>query len=228
MQNRWLEWSPPSLCGFDFGITEALGLGAAAAGAGEAAAVGSTLGGGLATAAASSPAWLPSLSTIGTVASIGGTLLQANAQADNSAYNAAIARNEAAALAQKANEDAAAGERVTISRARQTGLALSRSQALAAASGTDALSPDIINSEEQIAQQGGYNALSSLYEGLARSRSDTYQSTIDLFKASQIERAAPLAIGGTVLSGLSNFIDRRSRLKYYTTSGDSPLSFGLA
>lgn len=180
------------------------------------------------TAAPAAASWLPTLGEVGAVAGLGGTVLSAKAQADNAAYQSAVARSEAAALAQKANEDAAAGERGETTQLRRTQLAESRAQAVGAASGTEATSPDILTTEGQIAGQGTFNALSALYEGQTRSRSDDYQGAIDLFKADQYDRAAPLAVGGTVLTGLSSFIDKRARLKYYTTSGDNPLSFGLA
>lgn len=217
-------------------IPAAIGLTAAEAGAGAAAAsAGATvLGGagetallasaGIPAVAASS---LPSLSTIGTVAGVGGTLLSAKGGLDNASYQAAVQRAEAAALAQKANQDAAAGEQQQIARARTTELALSRAQALGAASGTDATSPDILTTEGRIAQQGSYNSASALYDGLAKARTDTYQGDIDLFNANRTQAGAPLAATGTILQGLSGFVDKRSRLKYFTAGGgDNFFGFG--
>lgn len=222
------EYEPPSLC--HTGIEELVGLGAV--GAGEAAAAGTAAATAAETAGAfgswsalaeagTAASALPSLSTIGTVASVGGTLLQVGAQQQEAAYQQAVAKNQALALKQKANEDAAAAERQQIAQERKMGLVLSRQRAVAASSGTDALSPDIVGNELRTVQQGEYNALSSLYEGLSASRSDQYQADIDLFKARQIGRSLPYAIGGTLLSGISNYADRSARLRYFSSSGGS-------
>jgi hypothetical protein len=159
------------------------------------------------------------LAIAGTVGSLGGTLLSAKASSDQADYQAQVQRANAEALKQQANTDAAAAERVQITRGRQTELALSRAQALAAGSGTSATSPDVLNTEGQIAQQGEYNAQSAFYEGQARARSDTYQANIDLFNANRIQSAAPLTAAGTLLSGISGAASNLARLKYYSLSG---------
>jgi hypothetical protein len=226
MFDRWLEWTPPSLCHLDFGATE-IALASAALAAPE--------GGLLAavpavTTAALSPAAVAgagagilgtglTLGDVGAIAGAGGTLLSAKSGLDQADYQAAVQRANAQALKDQANTDAAAAERAQITRNRQTQLVQSRAQALAAGSGTDATSPDVLNTEQQIAGQGTYNALSALYEGQSRARSDQYQSQIDLYNANRIESAAPLTAGGTLLSGISNFAQNRVRLKSYTLGG---------
>lgn len=221
----------------DFGITEGLALLASTAAeaapeaiAATGAAEGATgVGAAAAGTAAAGGSLLPSLGTIGTVASVGGTLLTAKAGLDNADYQAAVARSEAAALKQKANEDAAAAERSQITQNKKTELVQSRLRALAADSGTDATSPDILTTSGRIAGQGEYNALSSLYEGQSRARSDTYQADIDLFKADRTDAAAPLAATGTILGGISSFADKRARLKYFTSGGgENFFGFGAA
>ena len=132
-------------------------------------------------------------------------------------------------MRQKSNEDAAAAERAQIEQERKTGLILSRARALGAASGTQASSPDLVTNEARIAQQGEYNALSSLYEGQAASRADQYQANIDLFRGQRAGAAVLPAVGGTILSGISNFADRRARLRLFTASGgQNYLGFGSA
>jgi hypothetical protein len=102
----------------------------------------------------------------------------------------------------------------------------SRLRALAADSGTDATSGDILATSGRIAQQGEYNAQSALYEGLARQRSDTFQSDINLFKANQIASAGPLNAAGTILSGIGSFADRRLTRRLYAAGGDANFGFG--
>jgi hypothetical protein len=232
VSGRLCEYCAPGTCGFDFGIGEAaLASSVLAAPAVEGTALATTALAPAALAAVpavAAPAAAAAstglfgtgigLSELGTIASIGGTLLQVKGGLDNAAYQSAVARAEAAALKQKANEDAAAGQRVQGTRERQTALVQSRARALAAASGTDAASPDIINNEGQIARQGEYNALSALYEGQSKAAADNYQADIDLFRAKRIEAGAPLAAGGTLLSGISSIANSRLRRNYLLDS----------
>jgi len=223
----------------DFGIGEALaaiGLGSgAAAGTGVGLATGvadlaATAGAGVGAltgvgdlAAVAAPAasfTLPSLGTIGTVASVAGTALSAKAGLTNAQYQEEVEESNAQALTAKADQDTAAGEQTEIARQRQTQLALSRDQAFAAGSGGSATSPTTLDIEGQVAQQGTYNALSGLYAGQSAARSDAQQAAIDLFQAKNIGNAAPVAAAGTILSGLSSFVNNRARLNYFTTTGD--------
>lgn len=226
------EYEPPSLCHTGIETLFAVGAGAAeAAAAGTAAAVtaaevGTTAAvlGSWSPLAAAAPAAasfaLPSLSTLGTVASVAGTGLQVLAQGDQAAYEEAVAKNNAASLRIKAGEEAAAAQRRQITAERQTGLLTSRARALAADSGTLATSPTEIENEAKIAQYGEYNALSSLYEGLAASRADNFQADIELFKAKRVASAAPIAQGATLLSGLSSFATRKAVLKEFARDPD--------
>ena len=224
MPRRWLDYEPPSLCHFDFGIGEtlaAVGLGAGAEAAALPAEVAAT-GGLYAAGEAASAGILGTgidLGTVGTVASIGGTLLSAKAQMDQADYAKKVAAIEAQNLRDKSNQDAAAGEQAQIQQNRKTDLVLSRARALSAGSGTSATSGDVLNTESQIAGQGNYNALTALYEGQAAARSDNQQADIALFRGQQAEAALPYQVGGTILSGISNFATNRARLKYYSLGG---------
>jgi hypothetical protein len=159
------------------------------------------------------------LSEIGTAAGVIGSGVQAIGALNQNSSAATQQRYEAALLKQKADQDAAAGEQVAIGRQRQTQLALSRTQALAAASGGSATDPGVLTLEQQTAGQGEYNSESAIYTGQAQSRADELQAQIDLFKARQYDIAGPLAAGGSILSGISSFADRRSRIRYFS-SGD--------
>lgn len=229
---RWLEYEPPGLC--HTGLETLFGLGTAAAvtdiaggaglatlvGAGEAtlplaAGVVPTLGATTiaeATGAAATGAGIAGTGIgIGDVLSGAGTLISMKSGMDNAAYQAAVAKAEAEALKQRANEEAAAGQRAAETKRRQAALVGSRARALAASSGTLATDPTEVNLEEDIAGQGEYNALSALYEGMAAARSSQFQADINLFKARRTSAAAPWAAAGTLFSGLSGMLDRRSR-----------------
>lgn len=216
------EYEPPSLCHTGIETLFALGAGEVAA-AGAAAATAAEIGTGAAVLGSWSPlaAAAPAasgifgtgigLSEIGTVAGLAGSGLQAIGQMQQADYEAEVAKNQAEALRIRAGEETAAAQRRQIAEERKAGLISSRARALAASSGTDATSPTQVDLESDIAGQGQYNALSSLYEGLAESRASNYQADIELFKSRRIRSAVPLAVGGTLLSGLSSFASRRAR-----------------
>jgi hypothetical protein len=148
------------------------------------------------------PGMCHELGTLLTVASIGGTAISAISQLNQADYQADVLRYQAEVAKNKANEEAAAGQRAAITQDRKGELLQSRARAVAASSGTLATSPTQIDLEQQISAQGGYNAMSALYEGMSASRASTDQANIDLFRANSIESAAPLAAFGTVLSGV--------------------------
>lgn len=232
------DFRPKSSC--DTGIETLFALGAGEVAAGTAAAgltaaeVGTAAATGFATGAGSALAGAApavaassgilgtglSLGELGTVASVAGTGLQVLAQGNQAAYEESVAKRNAEALRIKAGEETAAAQRRQIMEQRRAGLLTSRARALAADSGTLATSPTEVENEARIAGQGEYNALSSLYEGLAAARADNAQADIDLFRAGRIRAAAPLAQGATLLSGLTNFADRKARMKLFTSSGD--------
>lgn len=233
-----LEYEPPGIChGFDLGVGELLGgaallggteaaaapleLGAAGIGAAEAGAGAAGFGSTIASTAASTGILGSGigLGDIGAVTSVGGTLLSAKAQMDQADYAKKVAALEAQGLRDKANQDAAAGEQAQIQQNRKTELVLSRARSLAASSGTSANSGDVVNTEAQIAGQGNYNALTALYEGQAAARSDNQQADIALFRGQQAGAALPYQVGGTLLSGISNFATNRARLRYYSLGG---------
>lgn len=165
-------------------------------------------------------AYLPSLGTIGTVSSIAGTGISAISGMRNAEYQAAVARAQAAGLKQKADQEAAAGEQSAIQRQRQSDYVQSQYRARSASSGATPTGAD--TTLEDIAGQGQYNTLASLYQGLTASAADRRQADIDLFGATNIEGAAPIAAAGTVLAGLSSFADKRARQQYYIRTGADP------
>lgn len=167
------------------------------------------------------------IAEVGALVSLGGTLLGAKSAMDQGKYQQQVAQVQADELRNKANQDAAAAQRAAITDQRKTDLVLSRARAVAAASGTEATSGDVLTTEGQIAQQGAYNALSSLYTGSAKARTDEYQAGIDLYAGNEARRAAPLAATGTILSGLSNSLTNRAQLRLYSDTGKSPYLTGL-
>lgn len=144
---------------------------------------------------------IAALPAIGAIGSLVGTGISAIGGMQQAGYEEAVARNQEILNRQKANEDAALGQRAAITESRKTRLAQSALVARAAASGTDATSPSTVDLSQDIVQQGGYNALSALYDGMAKSRADLAQADIDLFNQKRIRSAAPLTAAGTLIGG---------------------------
>ncbi len=101
-----------------------------------------------------------------------GTVLSASAQSQ--AADAAVAQGQAQKQALdyqarsmdvKAGQDRAAAQRGAIGERRKEDLILSRSQAVAAASGAGASDPTVLNNEGFIVREGELGALTDLYRG---------------------------------------------------------------
>ena len=101
---------------------------------------------------------IPYIAGAATVLSAAGAIKQGQDQAFQAAQQAAALRNQA-------NADEAAAQRTAIQSRREAQYALSRGQALAAASGAGATDPTVVNVLGQIKGEGEYHALTALYEG---------------------------------------------------------------
>lgn len=112
--------------------------------------------------AALAPA-LPFVSAALGVVSAIGTIASGNAQ--NKAYGYQAAQAE-----QAAGQERATAQRAAIEERRAAKFALSKGQAVAAASGTDPLSVSTVDIQEDLAAQGEYNAMSQLFAGEERAR----------------------------------------------------------
>jgi hypothetical protein len=156
---------------------------------------------------------------LGVIASIGGTIMSMRGQQQQADYQEAVARNNAIALKQKANEDAAIGQRAAATESRKADLVQSRARSLGAASGTAVASPTQLNIEAGIAGQGDYNALSALYEGMSRSRASNQQADLELFKADRIDAARPIQTMSGLFSGASSLARGVSSMGGSDTAG---------
>jgi hypothetical protein len=143
---------------------------------------------------------------IGPLLSVGGMAMDMAGKSQQADYQEAVARNNAIALQQKANEEAAIGQRAAATESRKSDLVQSRARSLGAASGTAVASPSQLNIEAGIAGQGDYNALSALYEGMSRSRASEHQADLELFKADRISDAAGTQQMASLFSGANNLM----------------------
>lgn len=114
------------------------------------------------------------------------------------------AQQQAAALRNQANADAAASDRQAIQQRRQSGYLQSRVQALAAASGAGATDPTVLSIQGQIAGEGEYHALTSLYEGSTSSENLRAQSQAAINAGQSAARAGVLKGIATPLVGATS------------------------
>lgn len=115
---------------------------------------------------------------------------------------------EAAQYARQAGESRATSQRAAEEERRKARLAISRSRAVAAASGAGATDPTVVNLEGGIAEQGEYNALTRLYEGESQARG--YETAGDFAVAEGDAKASGYRTQAfsSVLSGGSSLYDR--------------------
>lgn len=146
----------------------------------------------------------PMMPVLGVVSSIGGMAMKMMGDQQQAAYQQAVARNNAIALRQKANEEAAVGQREAITEGRKAASVASRARALGAASGTAVASPTQVNIEAGIGAQGESNAMTALWEGMSKAQSADYQADIELFRGKQIAAAQPLQTMSTLISGVGS------------------------
>jgi len=111
------------------------------------------------------------------------------------------AESQAIQLKNQANADEASAQRSAITSRRQANYAISRGQALAAASGAGASDPTIASVLGNIAGQGEYNALTQLYEGDTEGGNARSNATAAINEGNAYQRAGFLKGISTVLTG---------------------------
>lgn len=116
---------------------------------------------------------------------------------------------EAGQLKENAGQAQASGERAMLVQNRQTKLAESRAQAVAAASGGGALDPSVVDVEGNIAGEGAYRALSALYEGNSQATGMQNQAAATEFSGSQAQKASMISAGGGFLSSVGSTLSQK-------------------
>lgn len=137
---------------------------------------------------------IPYIAAASTVISTVGAIKQGQDQAFQ-------AQQQAAALRNQANADEAAAQRTAQNTRRQTDYVMSRARAIAASSGAGASDPTVVNVEGEIAGQGEYNALTSLYEGSTAGGNARSQATAVYNEGQAAKSAGYLRGATTLLSG---------------------------
>lgn len=156
----------------------------------------------------------PVLAAVSAVAGLAGTLMSANAERDAGKSEAMARQMEARALERKAAEDRAAAQREAIRRSKESELANSRAQALAAASGGGATDKTVLDLMAGAAEEGEYQTQAAIYEGESRGRGLESQAEIERFKAQRARKAGNMRANATLLSGASSFAGAASKIKF--------------
>ena len=130
-----------------------------------------------------------------TALSAGGTIL--SSQAEGRALNA-----EAGQLDQMAGTERASSQRTAAEQRRQARLLQSKALAAGAATG-GANDPTVVNIIANLEGEGEYRALTALYEGEEKARSDEMQAAAKRKEAKNTKRAGLITAGAKVLEGAS-------------------------
>jgi len=154
------------------------------------------------------------MTTIATVASVGGSVLSGLGQIQAGKAANASAKFQAAQMEQRAGQERASSQRVALEERRRAGIAMSNAQAAAASSGGGATDPTVLNITGDIAKQGEYNALSALFEGEERARGLQLQASSTRMEGKQAKRAGMVSGVSTIIGGSGNAL----MAKYAPTS----------
>jgi hypothetical protein len=135
------------------------------------------------------------------VVAAGGTLLQG-------ASAKGAAGSQALQLEQQAGQERASSQRAAAEQRRSTRYLQSRVQALAAASGSDATDPSMVDLVGDIAGEGEYGALTAMYEGESAARGEEFAASVARKTGKASETASYLKAGSTLLAGASSWYDK--------------------
>lgn len=156
------------------------------------------------------------------------SIAQGNSQANAALAQKQAADYQAAVLKQQAGQSRATSEAQAVVERRNAAYAVSRARALAGASGTDAMSPDIILTEARIGAQGEYNAASRLYTGEEAARGYLSEAELKKYEGQQDEIAAQNYRIGGYMGAISDLIGGASKMTSSGTIGGSGGSASMA
>ncbi len=170
------------------------------------------------------------LGLIGSGVSAAGTIMGANQGADalqaGKYANLLASQYKAQEYRQAADQALAASQQQGIGQSLDKTMALSKAQAINAASGGGATDTSYINTLAGIERQGEYNKAMSLFEGETQANQLNYQAQNALiegqnelmatdYQAQQMKKQAKLAAAGTILSGASTAADKYAQYSKY-------------
>lgn len=141
-----------------------------------------------------------------TAISVGGSVLEGRAQTAAGKAQQQESNIEGAQLDQQAGQERAAAQRQAIEERRKARFAISRNQAVSAASGAGATDPTVLQLEGDITGEGEYNALTALYEGDDRARYLKSQGAATRFQGRSTAAAGKTSSTGTYFKAGSSLL----------------------
>jgi hypothetical protein len=139
--------------------------------------------------------------TLTMMATLAASGLQAMGTMQRGQATRAAQNYEASERERQAATERAASQREAIEKRTETDRALSRTRALAAASGAGVVNPSILDIYGDTAQQGEYNAQAALYGGEDRARGQLSAANAARFKGKTAYKGSLLEAGGQLLAG---------------------------
>lgn len=150
----------------------------------------------------------PYLAAASAAATIGGTIIQANAARSAGQAQQNEANYEAAQLRENADEQQAAAEQKVVQQNKQTAYVLSNARAAAAAGGGSATDPTVETNLQTIAGEGRYRALTDMYQGDAAARQLNMEATAKQYGGNIAAQAGNTRAFSTILSGASSLFQK--------------------
>jgi hypothetical protein len=151
------------------------------------------------------------MAALATIASIAGTVVSAIGTIAAGKAQARAAEYEAAQLDVRGKEERAGAQREALEKKRETKLALSRHQAVTAASGLGTVDPTVTDQLGEIAEYGTYQQQLAQYGGDSRARELDYQARATRMSGKTQMRGAMYSAAGTILGGASTMFNRFGR-----------------
>jgi hypothetical protein len=137
-----------------------------------------------------------------------GTVFSAYSQHQGGADQRRLTNFQADQLDYNAGQSKAAAQRNAFEERRKARLVSSRAQAVAAASGSGASDPTVLNIMGDITRQGEYNALTALYNGDVQAHDQRFAAQTRRASGAMAQSAADTQALSTVLSGAASLYDR--------------------
>lgn len=119
-----------------------------------------------------------------------------------------IAKMQAAEMRVRAKQALAVGSREAAAQDRETALAISRAQAVAAASGGGAVDPTVLKIIGDIAARGSENVQMELYNAGEEARGLRNQAAMTAYEGKQARKAGTIRAATTLMSGVGKIADK--------------------
>jgi hypothetical protein len=168
----------------------------------------------------------PYLLAAAAAASIGGTIMQARAQAQAGENAKAAANFQAAQLRADANNQMAGAEVAEAAQNKQNEYVLSNAQAAAAAGGGSATDPTVNTVMKTIAGEGRLRSLTDMYQGQSASWALNNQANGVAYSGQNAASAGKIGAEATLVSGASSLFSKYASIDSNPASGSTGTTGG--